>query len=289
MPVVAETIAGLRAAIVEARAECRSRGIESPRVALVPTMGALHEGHLALVERAGSLADIVVVSIFVNPTQFAPTEDLDKYPRDLSADLATLDGSAASLVFSPNVAEMYPDGTTTVTVAAGAVGSTFEGATRPGHFDGVLTVVAKLLHISGPDVVVFGQKDAQQVFVVDRMIRDLDFPVTIEVVPTVREHDGLALSSRNRYLDDTGRASALALSRVLASATAAAAGGGSAVAAAVRSATLAEFDVEFDYCAVVDPRTFTEVADDYRGRATVIVAAVVGTTRLIDNSTITLG
>lgn len=283
MPEVAETIAGIRAAIVAARSAGVARGIDSPRVALVPTMGALHEGHLALVERAGEIADIVVVSIFVNPTQFGPAEDLAKYPRNREADLALLASSAADLVFAPGVSEMYPNGTTSVTIVAGDVGSTFEGKTRPGHFDGVLTVVAKLLHICGPDVVLFGQKDAQQVFVVGRMIQDLDLPVSIDVVSTVREPDGLALSSRNRYLNGSDRRAALVLSALLAAASSAATHG---VAASIESATRVarrEPDVEIDYLAVVDPTTFAPVAANFHGKATMIVAANVGTTRLIDN------
>ncbi|WP_236713735.1 pantoate--beta-alanine ligase, partial [Rathayibacter tanaceti] len=192
------------------------------RVALVPTMGALHAGHLALVERARELADLVIVSIFVNPLQFGPTEDLDRYPRDLAGDTALLDAAGVDVVFAPGAVEMYPDGPSSTRVVAGEVGALYEGRARPGHFDGMLTVVAKLLNIAQPDVALFGQKDAQQLFLVRRMVRDLDLPVVIEAVDIVREEDGLARSSRNRYLDEEQRRAGLALPRLLAAAAGAA-------------------------------------------------------------------
>ena len=163
-------------------------------------MGALHDGHLALVDRAAELAELVVVSIFVNPLQFGAGEDLDRYPRDLDGDLALLAETGADLVFLPSVDEMYPDGPAQTTVHGGPVSQLFEGRSRPGHFDGVLTVVAKLLGITAADHILFGQKDAQQAFLVERMVRDLDIASHVEVVETVREESGLALSSRNRYL-----------------------------------------------------------------------------------------
>jgi pantoate--beta-alanine ligase len=275
------TIADLRAALDE-----RRRGGAS--VALVPTMGALHEGHLALVRRARELADVVVVSVFVNPLQFGPTEDLDRYPRTLEADVAALAGVGVEFVFAPTVAEMYPDGPSSTRVAAGTVGSLYEGASRPGHFDGMLTVVAKLFSIAQPDIAVFGQKDAQQVFLVRRMVRDLDLRLGVEVVPTVREDDGLALSSRNRFLDEGGRAAALVLSEALAAA-ADAAGEGVDEALAEAVAAFGDHDgVELDYFVIVDPDTFLPVAADASGPALALVAAKVGATRLIDNRAVTL-
>ncbi|UOE46129.1 pantoate--beta-alanine ligase [Agromyces larvae] len=257
-------------------------------VALVPTMGALHDGHLALVRRAREVADVVVVSIFVNPLQFGEGEDLDRYPRTLDADVAALAGLGVELVFAPSVAEMYPTGPVSTRVTAGEVGDLYEGASRPGHFDGMLTVVSKLFHIAQPDVAVFGQKDAQQVFLVKRMVRDLDLPLRVEIVPTVREADGLALSSRNRYLSSDDRGAALALSESLRAAERAAADG-VAEALAEADAAFGAHDLQPDYLVIVDPETFLPVADDATGDAIVIVAARVGTTRLIDNARVRLG
>jgi pantoate--beta-alanine ligase len=251
-------------------------------------MGALHEGHLALVARAGQLAPTVVVSIFVNPLQFGPTEDLAKYPRDLDADLDALAPHGVAYVFAPTADEMYPDGGAQVKVTGGKVAELFEGRSRPGHFDGVLTVVAKLLGIVRPLHVVFGQKDAQQVFLVQRMVHDLDIPTRVDVVETVRATDGLALSSRNRYLDGSARAAALALSRALEAAASSADRGIDAVLAAAQSVLMDEDLVKLDYLKVVNPTTFLPVDDDYRGPARVLIAAKVGETRLIDNDSIYL-
>lgn len=304
MPVVVESIAGLRASIRSARAEHGPAGAEhvaalaehgpgsthSPaRVALVPTMGALHAGHFALIERARSLAEIVVVSIFVNPLQFGATEDLDRYPRTLEHDVAQLTTLGVDVVFAPPPAEMYPAGTTETRVVAGPVGALYEGRSRRGHFDGVLTVVAKLLHLVGPDTVVFGEKDGQQIFLVRQMVRDLDFGVAVEAVPTVRESDGLALSSRNRFLDERQRRAARALSVALEAAESSADRGPDAVIAAAQSVLTGDVMVELDYLVVVHPDTYLPVDSDHRGRAVVLVAARVGETRLIDNATISLG
>jgi pantoate--beta-alanine ligase len=279
-------------AVVETIAELRARLSDSSstgeRIALVPTMGALHDGHLALVRRASEVADIVVVSIFVNPLQFGPNEDLDRYPRTLDDDLSKLAALDVSLVFAPTVDEMYPSGPSQTRVVAGEVGSLFEGSSRVGHFDGVLTVVSKLLNIARPGVVVFGQKDAQQVTLVQRMVDDLNLPVTVETVPIVREPDGLALSSRNRFLDDDARRAAVKLSASLRAAAASAQLGTAAVLAAARAVLEDEPLVKLDYLAVVQPQTFLPVDDNYRGRALVLVAAKVGATRLIDNELITL-
>ncbi len=281
-PAVIETIAALREALAA------SGSASQQTVAFVPTLGALHDGHLALVDRAAELADTVVVSIFVNPTQFGANEDLAKYPRDLDADLDLLDGRGVDLVFAPSVDEMYPDGGTQVKVTGGPVAALFEGRSRPGHFDGVLTVVAKLLGIVRPQHVVFGQKDAQQLFLVQRMVLDLNIPTTVDVVETVRADDGLALSSRNRYLDAGARRAALALSRALEAAASSSDRGIDAVLAAAQSVLMDEHLVKLDYLKVVNPRTFLPVDDGYRGPARVLIAAQVGTTRLIDNDAIYL-
>jgi len=277
------TIAELRALVVERRAAGAS-------IALVPTMGALHDGHLALVRRARELADMVIVSIFVNPLQFGHGEDLERYPRTLETDVAALAALGVDAVFAPTVDEMYPRGREGgTTVHAGPIGERYEGASRPGHFDGVLTVVAKLFGVAQPDVALFGQKDAQQVFLVSRMVADLDLPVRIETVPIVREPDGLALSSRNRFLDETQRQAALVLAESLRAADAAAADGPSELLAEGVAAFGDHDGVSLDYFVVVDPDTFLPIAEDFRGRALVLVAAIVGSTRLIDNAFVEVG
>ena len=277
-----ETIRGMREAITAARANGKS-------IALTPTLGALHEGHLAHVVRAGELADIRVVSIFVNPTQFTVAADLERYPRTLEADLERLAPLGVDYVFAPSVEEMYPDGPTETVITAGKVGSLFEGASRPGHFDGVLTVVAKLLDIVVPDVATFGQKDAQQLFLVRRMVVDLNLPVRIEAIETVREDDGLALSSRNRFLDARERRAARTLSAALEAAASAADGGLDSALAAAQGALMGESLVALDYLKFVHPKTFLPVDDGYRGPAIAIVAAKLGDTRLIDNESVYLG
>jgi pantoate--beta-alanine ligase len=278
---VVETIPELRSALSDERAAGR-------RIALVPTMGALHDGHLALIERATEIADTVVVSIFVNPLQFGPSEDLDLYPRTLADDRKKLDRLGVQLIFAPSADEMYPTGASATRVTAGAVGSLYEGRSRVGHFDGVLTVVSKLLNIVQPQSVVFGQKDAQQVFLVKRMVSDLNVPVAVEVVPTVRDSTGLALSSRNRYLDARELRAARGLSVALEAAESSADRGIDAVLAAAQSVLMGESLVALDYLTIVHPDTFLPVDDDHDGKAVVLVAARVGTTRLIDNATIYL-
>src|SRR5687767_1420713 len=201
------SIADARAAIAKARAE-------RARIGFVPTMGALHRGHLSLVDRARRECDTVVMSIFVNPLQFGPTEDFQRYPRPLEEDARLASEAGVDILFTPSSDEMYQDGRATI-VSAGARGEVWEGAVRPGHFDGVLTVVAKLFNIVQPDVAVFGQKDLQQAMLVSSMVRDLNLPLEVVIAPTVRDPDGLALSSRNRYLSSEDRATALALPRAL--------------------------------------------------------------------------
>jgi pantoate--beta-alanine ligase len=280
-PEVLHTVADLRDRVASHGVAGRTRHLD--RVVLVPTMGALHAGHLALAARALELGDRVVVSIFVNPLQFGPEEDLDAYPRTLRDDVARLGELGVPYVFAPTAREMYPDLPVGTRVTAGPVASRYEGASRPGHFDGVLTVVTKLLNIVQPDVVVFGQKDAQQVFLVQRMVADLNLPVSVEVVPTVRDEQGLALSSRNRYLDAAQRRGARALSAALRAAASAAGGVVGAIAAA-QAVIDAEPLAKLDYLVVVHPQTFLPVGDDHHGTARMLVAAMVGTTRLIDNA-----
>ena len=276
------TIAGVRAEVAAARAG-------GARVALVPTMGALHAGHLALVAKARDIADLVVVSLFVNPLQFGPKEDFARYPRDLDADTALLAAAGTDVLFAPPAAELLPDGRTRVRVVAGPTGDAFEGRARPGHFDGVLTIVLKLLHVVGPEAIVFGQKDAQQVFLVRRMVRDLDLPVDVEVVETVREADGLAMSSRNRSLEPAERRLARAVPAALEAAESSADRDVDGMIAAAQGALAGEDGADLEYVAVVDPATFAPVDDRYRGRALVLVAARVGGTRLIDNRFVHLG
>ncbi|MET9643935.1 pantoate--beta-alanine ligase [Streptomyces syringium] len=266
------------------------------RRAVVMTMGALHEGHATLIRSARELvgpAGQVVVTVFVNPLQFGAGEDLDRYPRTLDADVELAGRAGADAVFAPAVEEVYPGGEPQVRITAGPMGERLEGASRPGHFDGMLTVVAKLLHLTGPDVALFGQKDAQQLALIRRMARDLNFPVEIVGVPTVREDDHLALSSRNRYLSEADRATALELSRALLTGAEAVEAGPAAVRDAARAvldrAARSQPPLLLDYLALVDPSDFTEVPDDHTGEAVLAVAARVGTTRLIDNIPLYLG
>jgi pantoate--beta-alanine ligase len=269
------TVAEMRAWLGNVRAEGRSVG-------LVPTMGAFHAGHHSLMRAAREEQDSVVVSLFVNPTQFNDTHDLAAYPRTEANDAAEAADLGVDVLFAPPVSEIYPEGFAT-TVQVTGLSEVLEGAERgPGHFIGVCTVVNKLLNIVGPDVAYFGQKDAQQVAVVKRMVRDLDMPARIEVLPTVREPDGLALSSRNVRLSESDRARALGLSRAL-NAAAAAVAAGERDADAIRAAALAGLgDLEAEYLAIVDPLTFTPVRT-VSARALVAVAARVGPVRLIDN------
>lgn len=250
-------------------------------VAFVPTMGSLHEGHGALMQRASELADRVVVSIFVNPLQFGKGEDFDSYPRDREADEAFLRNSAVDVLFVPSVDEIYPSGQET-TVSAGPVGDSFEGEARPGHFDGVLTVVKRLFAIVSPDFALFGRKDAQQLFLVESMVRHEALPITIVPIDTVRAPDGLALSSRNAYLSADERTRARVIPQVLNEAEATPTLG--AALAAVRQQLDATPGVVIDYVAGVDPDTYRELDEgSLAPEATLILAVRVGDTRLIDN------
>ncbi len=261
------------------------------RRAVVMTMGALHEGHLTLVRSARAAADEVLVTIFVNPLQFNDPTDLEKYPRTLDADAELLEAEGVDIVYAPEPSDIYPHGTPIVTVSAGTINDVFEGAHRPGHFDGVLTVVLKLMQRTRPDVAFFGQKDAQQVIAIRTMCRDLDLPVEISVVPTVRDADGLALSSRNVFLSPTERSDALALSRALAVADATARLGApvSEVLSAGRAVLEAVPAITVDYFAALDPASAHGVDEDYRGEVVIAVAARVGATRLIDNIVTRIG
>jgi pantoate--beta-alanine ligase len=241
------------------------------QVAVVMTMGALHDGHAELIRQASERADSVIVTIFVNPLQFGPNEDLAKYPRTLEADLEVCAAAGAAVVFAPTPDVVYPD-EPVVRVSAGRIGEVFEGASRPGHLDGVLTVVLKLLHLTAPHVALFGEKDAQQLAAIRRMVRDLDVDVDVVGVPTVREADGLALSSRNRYLSPAERTAALALSRALAATRTGGLDAGRAVLAAEPGAVV-------DYLERVDSGSFDVDPDG----DLVVLAAKVGSTRLIDN------
>jgi len=274
---VVRAASALRTAISAAR----SRG---ERVGFVPTMGALHAGHLSLIDRARAACECVVLSIFVNPLQFAPTEDLTTYPRTEAEDLASAGTHGATIAFVPSVEVMYP-GPRVVAVVPETIADRWEGAVRPGHFTGVLTVVAKLFNLVQPDVAVFGQKDLQQAMLIGKMVRDLDFPVQLDIAPIVREPDGLAMSSRNRYLDTNHRGAARALSRGLAAVSEAFLGG-LTDAASLRArgdALLRPGDgIVTDYLDVVSASSLEPVALATAGDY-VILAARVGATRLLDN------
>lgn len=278
-PSVHRTVAELRAALAPARREDLTIG-------LVPTMGFLHEGHLSLIRAARAECDVVVMSLFVNPAQFGPGEDLERYPRDEERDLRLAGEAGADLVYAPAVEQVYPDGFATTVAVGGGLTEVLDGDPErrgAGHFRGVTTVVAKLFNSVGPDVAYFGQKDAQQAAVIRRMARDLDFPLRIEVLPTVREPDGLAMSSRNAYLEPRDRERAVALSRAL-----------DAVAAQARAVSLqagldagrielAASGVEPEYLEARDAETL-EPVDELGGRPVLVaVAAQVGAARLIDN------
>jgi pantoate--beta-alanine ligase len=230
-----------------------------------------------------------VVTIFLNPLQFGRGEDLSRYPRTIDSDLVICGREGVDVVFAPTPDVVYPNGEPGVQVRAGALGAVLEGHSRPGHFDGVLTVVGKLLHLTRADLAYFGQKDAQQLLLIRRMVQDLDFPVEVVAVPTVRELDGLAMSSRNTYLTASDRESALCLSRALEAGAAAAVEGPSAVRRAARAVLVAEPLVAVDYLVLVHPETLQDVPEWYRGNALLAVAARVGTTRLIDNAPLVIG
>lgn len=280
------TVTELRRAVGSARARFGSAGpgVGDDVVGLVPTMGYLHGGHLALVDRARELSRFVVVSIFVNPTQFLPSEDLDSYPRDLERDSELAEQRGVELLFAPPVSEVYPAGEPGVKVVPGRLASRLCGASRPGHFEGVVTVVAKLFGMVQPDVAVFGRKDYQQAALIRRMVRDLAIPVRIDVAPIVRDEDGLALSSRNMYLSNGERARARSLSEGLFAAQSAFVDGVTGVDRLKAGVwgTMRDAGVEPEYVELVDPDTLESLVEAGPG-AVLAVAAWVGETRLIDN------
>jgi pantoate--beta-alanine ligase len=268
----------------EIRAASRSAHAAAKTVGFVPTMGALHQGHLSLVRAAKSQSDVVIVSIFVNPAQFGPNEDFGKYPRTLERDRELLDGEGIDLLFAPSVSEIYPDGAVTYVTVEG-MSERLDGASRPGHFRGVTTVLTKLFNIIEPDLAFFGQKDAAQVAIVHRMVRDLKIPVEIVVCPIVRESDGLAMSSRNAYLDNEERKRALVLHGSLMAAEEVFKSGERRASRLIESGLkvfAAEPAVRLDYFEVVDPESL-ETVETIARPTLVVVAAYVGTTRLIDN------
>lgn len=276
-------VAHTRAELLAARAEL------GDDLGVVMTMGALHDGHAQLIRQARQEVRHVVVTIFLNPLQFAAGEDLSRYPRTFEDDLQICAREGVDLVFAPSPDVIYPDGEPGVRVAAGALGAVLEGAARPGHFDGVLTVVTKLLHLVRPSRAYYGQKDAQQLLLIRRMAQDLDFSVDVVAVETVREEDGLALSSRNRYLSPSDREVAGCLSRALREGAQMARIGPAAVRRTARDVLVREPLAQIDYLVLVHPTDLTEVPEWYRGPAVLAVAGRVGTTRLIDNLPIELG
>ncbi len=283
---IVQTVEELRAEVGAARARAGSSmaGVDDV-VGFVPTMGSLHEGHLSLVDRARDRTEFVVMSIFVNPTQFGPGEDFEEYPRDLERDAELAEDRGVDVVFTPETEEVYPDGEPLVKVVPGPLADRLCGLSRPGHFQGVLTVVAKLFGMVQPDVAVFGQKDYQQAVLIRRMANDLDMPVRVETAPIVREDDGLALSSRNAYLSEAERTRARSLSQGLFAARAVfeeeGVTNGDRLKARVRG-TMRDADVEPEYIELVDPVTL-DALEEARPGAVLAVAARVGETRLIDN------
>lgn len=277
---IATTVSQLATEVSVARSEGK-------KVALVPTMGALHAGHLSLIAAARKHADFVVVSIFVNPLQFGAGEDFDKYPRTLDADVESLEVVNTDVLFAPSVDDVYPEGSAAKpTKSAGGIGVVYEGAARPGHFDGMLTVVARLFDLVQPDFAVFGQKDAQQLFLIQQMAK-ADYPaLQIVPAPTVREPGGLAMSSRNRYLDAAAHEVAEQLSAALRAGQANAASPSAALESARAFMSKAP-EAKLDYIALVAANSFEPIDDEFKGRALLLIAAVVGQTRLIDNIEIT--
>jgi pantoate--beta-alanine ligase len=255
------------------------------KIAFVPTMGALHDGHISLVEIAKQNADFVVVSIFVNPLQFSANEDFDKYPRNLQTDSEKLSAVGVDVVFAPTVVEVYPNGDT-ITQHAGEIGKVYEGFIRPEHFDGMLTVVARLFDLVQPDFAVFGKKDAQQLFLIQRMVANSNHrwnQLAVIAAPIIREESGLAMSSRNQYLSGAERTIAASIHRAMFQATS---GTASQRLAAVEAAL--DPAIRLDYVALVNPNSFETIDDSFSGQALLLIAARVGNTRLLDNLSITI-
>lgn len=280
------TLDDLRTRLGEIRGA--DRPTDRPRVALVSTLGALHDGHVDLIREARERADIVVVSTFVNPLRFRTADETAAYPRSPEADARVLDELGVDVVFAPSAAEFLPAGTATTRVSAGDVGLRYEGRVRPFYFDGVLTVEAKLFHLIAPDVVVYGERDPQRIFLVRRMVRDLDFAVEVVSVQTVRTEDGLPISSRVALLDEADRRAAAKLPRALEAAASNADMGVDACIAAAQSSLMGEQRISLEYLSVVDPATFLPVDEGHHGRALALIAATVGGHRFIDNAEISL-
>ena len=261
----------------------------STRVALVSTMGALHDGHIDLIDRAREVADVVVASIFVNPLRFSRPADYEAYPRTLADDVRLLESLGVESVFAPDVSELLPDGSATTKVSAGDLGLRYEGRARPHYFDGLLTVEAKLFHLVQPDVAVYGERDRQRVFLVRRMIRDLFFDVEVATIRTVRTDDGVPVSTRVGLLDDHDRAAAALLATALEAAAANADRGVDACIAAAQSTLMGEPRIRLEYLSVVDPDTFLSFDEGSQGRALALIAASVGGHRFIDNAEVLIG
>lgn len=278
------TLAGLTQRLAEVRADA-----PDARLALVSTIGSLHDGHIDLVHRAREVADVVAVSIFVNPLRFSGPAELAAYPRTPEEDALLLDSLGVDVVFAPETSELLPDGATTTKVSAGDLGLRYEGRARPYYFDGVLTVEAKLFHLVRPDVAVYGERDRQRVFLVRRMIRDLYFGIEVATVPTVRADNGLPVSTRAGMLDDRDLAAAGLLPLALDAAAANADRGVDACIAAAQSALMGEPRIRLEYLSVVDPSTFLPVDEGARGPALALIAASVAGHRFIDNADIYLG
>lgn len=285
---VVRTVADVALAVSRAK-------IAGKKVAFVPTMGAIHAGHLSLIDIAKKASDLVVASVFVNPLQFNSNADYELYPRTEETDARALNKAGVDLLFLPTIEEIYPDKNYAITQTAGKIGSVYEGAARPGHFDGMLTVVSRLFDIVQPDLAVFGEKDAQQLFLIRQMVKaqnqtnDRD-PIEIIQAPTIRDKSGLALSSRNKRLSKHQIGLALTLSKSLDAAALAASRGGGAPAAyfAASSVFSATPEAKLDYLALVNPKTFEPIEEGFKGEALVIVAAMIGDVRLIDNKSIVL-
>jgi len=281
------TVDGLRTRLAEARAASHTDEA-SPTVALLSTLGALHDGHIDLVHLARERADLVVVSTFVNPLRFRTAEDAAAYPRSAAEDLALLESLGVDIVFAPDAAELLPAGYATTRVSAGDLGLRYEGRSRPYYFDGLLTVEATLFHLVRPDIAVYGERDLQRVFLVERMIRDLRFGIEVATVPTVRSDDGLPISSRVTLLDEGDRRAAARLTEALDAAASNADRGVDACIAAAQSTLMGDARIRLDYLSIVDPGSFLPVDEGHAGRATVLIAATVGGHRFVDNTHIYL-
>jgi pantoate--beta-alanine ligase len=279
------TIEGLRTRLAEARAAAP----ESARVALISTIGALHDGHIDLIHRAREVADIVVVSVFVNPLRFANSAEFEAYPRTPGDDEALLDSLGVDVVFAPSAEELLPNGSYTTKVTAGDLGLRYEGRARPYYFDGLLTIEAKLFHLVKPDVAVYGERDRQRIFLVERMIRDLYFDVEVATIATVRGDDGLPVSTRVGLLEERDLAAAAKLPAALDAAASNADRGVDACIAAAQSALMGEPRIRLEYLSVVDPASFLPVDEGHRGPALALIAATVAGHRFIDNAEIYIG